>query len=45
MPGEPMKWPTKRCAGVSNSCSGVPICTISPWLITTTWSANVSASV
>ena len=30
MPGEPMKWPTKVCAGRSNSSSGVPICTTSP---------------
>ena len=30
MPGEPMKWPTKVCAGRSNSSSGVPICTTAP---------------
>jgi hypothetical protein len=36
MPGEPMKWPTKVCAGRSNRSTGVPICTISPSCITTT---------
>ena len=45
MPGEPMKWPTKVCAGRSKSSCGVPICTTSPSYITTTLSAKVSASV
>ncbi|EWS62832.1 hypothetical protein Y695_03939 [Hydrogenophaga sp. T4] len=44
MPGEPMKWPTKVWAGRSNKASGVPICTTLPRVITTTWSAKVSAS-
>jgi hypothetical protein len=45
IPGEPMKLPTKRWDGRSNSSSGVPFWITSPWLITTTSSANVSASV
>ena len=45
MPGEPMKWPTKVWRGFSKSSTGVPICTMSPSFITTTWSAKVSASV
>ena len=44
MPGEPMKWPTKRCAGRSNNAAGEPSCTTLPRVITTTWSAKVSAS-
>ena len=45
MPGEPMKCPTKVCAGRSNSSSGVPVCTTAPSCMTTTLSAKVSASV
>ena len=45
IPGEPMKCPTKVCAGRSNRSTGEPICTTSPSCITTTWSAKVSASV
>ena len=45
IPGEPMKYPTKVCAGRSNSSCGVRICTTRPSYITTTLSAKVSASV
>ena len=45
IPGEPMKCPTKVCLGFSNSSTGVPTCTTAPSYITTTVSANVSASV
>ena len=44
MPGEPMKWPTKRCCGRSNSADALPTCTARPRVITTTRSAKVSAS-
>ena len=45
IPGDPMKWPTNVWSGRSNSSSGVPFCITSPSFITTTVSANVSASV
>ena len=45
IPGDPMKWPTKVCWGLSNSSIGVPTWTTVPSYITTTWSAKVKASV
>jgi hypothetical protein len=32
MPGLPIKYPTNLCRGFSKSSSGVPICTISPFV-------------
>src|SRR6218665_3573012 len=42
--GEPMKYPTNTCRGRSNSASAEPVCSARPRVITTTWSAKVSAS-
>ena len=43
--GEPMKPATKRFAGSSYSCSGLPICATWPAFITTMRSAIVIASI